>query len=226
MTSLVNGAISGVQAGSTTANQGTSQNQSGLGSLTQADFIRLITAQLQHQNPTSPQNPQDLANEFADLSTVSGINKLDSKVSQIQSGAAAGELGQAANLVGKTVATTGDSAVAGKNGSLTGAFTLASAASNAIVRITNTATGKQVATVPLSTLSSGTNTFTWSGGTAGQTYRYRVVAATAAGKSVSATPYSTGTVSSVGLSGSNPTVSIAGQTKPVPLSSIKDIVGG
>lgn len=226
MTSLVNGSINATQAGSTTAQQTSATKRSGLGSLTQSDFIHLITAQIQHQDPTSPQKPQNLASEFADLSTVSGINKLDSKVSKIQSGAAAGELGQAATLVGKTVATSGDTAVAGPSGKVMGAFSLAGAASNALVRITNTASGKQVATVPLSSLAQGTNTFTWSGGSSGQTYRYNVVAATSSGKAVAATPYSTGTVSSVDVSGSSPAVAIAGQSKPVSLASIKDIVGG
>ena len=49
-----------------------------------------------------------MASEFAEISTVNGINKLNTQVSTIQSSTAAGQMAQASDLVGKQVAVSGD----------------------------------------------------------------------------------------------------------------------
>lgn len=195
------------------------------GGLTSQDFIKLMVAELKDQNPSSPTNPQDLANEFADMATVNGINALQSQVASIQAGAAAAQLGQAAGMVGKTVALKGDGFIMPHSGAATGAFNLPSAAASAEVKISD-ASGKQVAIVPLGAVPAGTGTFHWNGGTAGHAYRFSVLAADAAGNAVQATPYATGTVTSVDLSGSTPSLSVSGQSAPTPLSNIQSILGG
>jgi len=223
-----NGAASAIAAGSTTSGSLNSSGggSAGLNGLTQADFIKLLTAQLQNQDPTSPTKPQDLANEFAQLSTVSGINSLDQKVAQIQAGAGAAQIGQAATLIGKTVAVDGgSSATADANGNVLGAFSLASGATDAKISIVDPATGNIVHQVSMTGLPSGMNDFSWNGGTPGHVYDY-AVSATSGASAVAATTYTSGAVKNVNLSSGTPTLSLAGAVQPVDLSQIASIIGG
>lgn len=229
MTSLTaNSATAPITAGSTTSGSLTSSNtgSGGMSSLTQADFIKLITAQLQNQNPTQPTNPQNLESEFASLSTVSGINSLNQEVSQIGAGAGAAQIGQAANLIGKTVAVSGGSSVtAGANGTVVGAFSLASGASGATVSIVDPTTGATVHRISLSTLQAGMNNFSWAGGTAGHAYAYSVQANEGTSP-VAATTYTNAAVENVNLTNGTTTLSLAGGSQPVDLSQVTSIIGG
>ncbi len=193
-----------------------------MGGLTEADFLKLLTTQLQNQDPSKPTDPNTLASEFSDLSVVGGINTLNSEVTAIQASGQAGQLGQATALIGKQVTTAGNGLVTNSSGAATGAFDLPSAA-DATVTILN-ANGTVAGTVPLHSLNAGVNSFTWSGGKADSAYTFEVSATGSSGP-VTATPYNVGTVSSVDLSGSTPAVSLTGAATPVPLSQITSILG-
>jgi flagellar basal-body rod modification protein FlgD len=225
-------ALSGVSgataAASTTATKGSGSASASAVGLTQNQFLQLIIAQLQNQNPLSTgsggNSSQSLVTEFADLSTVTGIDKLSSQVAAIQSGTSATQLSQAAGLIGKDIATTGDTFTVSAAGTATGAFTLASAAQNVTASVINP-NGSLAATLSLGSQPAGLNQFNFSGGTAGQTYTYQINAASAGGAAVGATPYAVGQVSAVNLSGSASTLSVAGGTAPIPLSSVISILG-
>ncbi|MEX1663288.1 flagellar hook capping FlgD N-terminal domain-containing protein [uncultured Thioclava sp.] len=219
-------AAASVAAGTSSAPATSGADGAGLSGLTQADFIKLLTAQMQNQDPTSPTKPQDLANEFAQLSTVSGINALNAKVDSLGAIAGAAELGQASNLIGKTVAVAGgSSAVANADGTVTGGFSLSGPASTVKVQITDPASGKVMHTLTLHDLPAGLSNFSWTGGSAGYAYAYDV-AATSGSSEVAATTYHNATVRTVNLSGGAPTLSLAGATQPVDLSQIVSVLGG
>lgn len=230
-----NGALSAIAAASSTTSSltsggttsaGSGSGSAGLGQLNEADFIKLLTTQLQNQDPTSPTNPQDLANEFASLSTVSGINTLNQEVSKIQSGAGAAQIGQAALLIGKTVTIAGGSiAAANGAGVVQGAFSLPASASQATVSIINPSNGQVVQSIPMTNLPAGMNSFSWSGGTPQQAYEYRVSASNGT-QAVPATTYTSGSISSVNLSGGTPTLTMTGATQPIDLSQVVSIIGG
>jgi len=228
MTSLA--VTSPTAAASTTAFSGTSSSSatSGSGSansLTQVDFLKLLTAQLQYQTPTSPADPTQLASEFAQISTVNGIDQLSSQVSAIQSGAAAGQIAEASGLVGKQVAVSGDTLTPDASGTATGVFNLAGSAQNVTVNILN-ANGTSAGTVNLGALAPGQQSFTWSGGTPGTPYTYSVTASSAAGSAVSSTPYSVYTVQGVNLTGTAPTLNVEGEASALPISSVVTVLGG
>lgn len=204
-----------------TAGQSTSGSSNS--TLTEQDFIQLLVAQLQDQNPTAPTDPQDLANEFSDMAMVSGMTNLGQEATQIQSGGAPGQLAQAAGLIGQTVAVPGNTLTPNTSGTAQGAFTLSSAATQAMVSVFN-ASGAQVGTIQVPTPSTGLNTFQWNGGTAGQSYSFAVSAVGASGAPVQSTTYSAATVSAVDVSQSS--VSISGSSTPVPLSDIAGLLGG
>lgn len=188
--------------------------------LSENDFLQLLTAQLEHQDPLDPTSPDEFASELAQFSTATGVQNLELDVS--------GQ--QAIGLVGQNVAVSGNSLVLPSSGSASGAFNLPSSASNVTVTITN-ASGKQVGTLNLGAMAAGTQNFTWSGaGTGGATsapgtYSFAVSATTAGGAPVSATPYTVAPVTGVALGGQNgPTLDLGNGQAPVALSAVQQVL--
>src|ERR1700733_118318 len=116
-----------------TVTSGSAASNSVSSTLTESDFLTLLTTQLENQDPLNPQSPSDLAAELAQFSTASGVQTLNSTL-----GAGGGV--QAANLVGKNVAVSGNALILA-NGSAQGAFNLSAAASDVQVAITNSSGG-------------------------------------------------------------------------------------
>lgn len=213
-------------AASTTAFSGSGAGSAAsAASLTQSDFLQLLTAQLQYQSPTSPADSTQLASEFAAITEVDGINQLNTQVSNIQSSTAAAQMAQAAGLVGKQVAVSGDTITANAAGSAQGAFNLSAAASN--VNVTVLAPNGTVAgTLKLGALAAGQQNFTFGSGSPNTQYTYSVSATGAAGSAVSVTPYSVYTVQGVNVTGTSPTLNVAGDATAIPVSSIQTVLGG
>ncbi len=89
--------VSSISGGST------APTQSGSGSqvmLNQQQFLQLLTAQLQNQDPLNPLSSQDFTAQLAQLSTVSGIQQLNGSIQQLLQ---LQQLSQGAALMGKTV---------------------------------------------------------------------------------------------------------------------------
>lgn len=213
-----------VAASSTASNSASSGSGSAAGALTQGDFLKLLTAQLQYQSQMNPADPTQMASEFAQIATVDGVNKLNTQVSSLQSATAASQMGQAADLVGKQVAVPGDSITANASGTATGAFTLPSAASDVTATILN-ANGSVAGTMDLGALGAGQQSFQWTGGTAGKQYTYSISAHDSTNNAVQATTYAVYTVEGVNLSSSSPTLNVAGSTTPLAVSSVSTVLG-
>ena len=227
MTNLAttNSASAASVAASTTASSGAGAGNAGSATaMSQANFMQLLMAQLKYQSPTSPADPTQLASEFAQISTVTGINQLNTTVSNIQSGQAASQLAQASALVGKQVTVLGDALVPDASGSATGAFSLDSAAQKAVVTVIGPK-GTVAGTERLGPLSAGQQSFTWSGGQAGQDYTYQVSATAADGRAVSVTPYTVYTVNGVTVYGGTQSFNVQGQAATIPVSSIQSVLG-
>ena len=210
-------------AASTTATAATSGSGSA-SKLTQADFLQLLTAQLKYQTPTSPANPTQLAQEFASISTVDGINQLNNSVSAIQSSSTAAQVAQASSLVGRQVAVAGDMLTPNALGAAQGLFTLGNGAQAVQVSILSPS-GSVAGTLNLGALGAGQQSFTWSGGTPGTQYSYAVNAVNGSGNAVSVTPYSVYTVAGVNVSAGAPTLNVRGDLAPLPVSAIQTVLG-
>lgn len=221
---MVNLAVpSTTAAASTTA--GTTRTSAGSSTtLNQSDFLQLLTAQLKYQSPTSPADPTQLASEFAQISTVSGINQLNATVSNIQTAGAASQLAQSAALIGKQVTLDGNSLVPNASGQATGAFSLSDAAQAVSVTIL-APDGTVAATKHLGALQAGEQSFAWNGGSPGAGYTFQVSAQGAGGSVVSSTPYTVYTVTGVNASGASPSLNLQGLASPTPLSSIQSVLG-
>jgi flagellar basal-body rod modification protein FlgD len=186
--------------------------------LNENDFLQLLTAQLENQDPLDPTTADEFASELAEFSTATGVQNLETTSS--------GQ--QAAALVGQNVAVNGNSLILG-NGGATGALNLSTSASNVAVTIRNSA-GNTLASLNLGALPAGTQTFSWSGASsngatvAPGTYNFSVTAVGTNGAAVAATPYAVAPVTSVTLGGnSGPMLDLGGGVAPVPLSSVQQV---
>lgn len=191
--------------------------------LTQNNFLQLLTAQLQHQDPLNPLSPSDFAAELAQFSTASGVQSLNTTLTS-SSGI------QAAGLVGHNVAVTGNALVLGQGGTATGAFSLSGPAKDVRVAISNSS-GNVVGVLDLGAMSAGTQNFTWNGQSIGGTalppgtYAFNVVPTAAAGAAaVQATTYSVVPVTAVVLGGlSGPLLDLGNGVAPVALSAVQQV---
>lgn len=210
-------------AASTTAPSGTS-GSGNASTLSQSDFLQLLTAQLKYQTPSSPADPTQLASEFAAISTVNGIDELNTQVGNIASSTTAAQMAQASSLVGRQVAVSGDTLTPDATGTAVSAFSLAGPAQNVSVSILSPS-GAVADTLDLGTLSAGQQSFSWSNGTAGTAYTYQVNATAASGAPVQVTPYSVYTVEGVNVSGAAPTLNVQGSSTPLAVSAISTVLG-
>lgn len=95
-------AVTGISHQSTNPPAGNQSSGNTLGNtnLTQADFLTLLVQQLQNQDPLNPVSNAEFATQLAQFSTVQGITELNQNLSNLL---VLQDLGQGANLIGKTV---------------------------------------------------------------------------------------------------------------------------
>lgn len=136
----------------------------------QNQFLTLLVAQLQNQDPTSPMDNAQLTSQMAQISTVSGIEKLNTTVESVTNQFSSMQMQQGVSMIGHTVLSEGNqlglAASEDDEGNVklsgTAAFDLEGSASNVTVTITD-ANGKVVDTIEMGSASAGRNYFTWDG---------------------------------------------------------------
>lgn len=190
--------------------------------LNENNFLQLLTAQLQHQDPLNPLSPSDFAAELAQFSTATGVQSLNATMN-----AASGV--RAAGLVGHSVAVAGNSLALGSGGTATGAFSLSGPTKDVKVTVSD-ASGGVVAVLDLGPMAAGNQTFTWNGqsiaGTTlpAGTYSFAIAPTSAGTAAVSATPYSVVPVTAVVLNAQNgPTLDLGDGVAPVALSAVQQV---
>ncbi|CPR21082.1 flagellar hook assembly protein FlgD [Brenneria goodwinii] len=195
----------------------------------QSEFLTLLVAQLQNQDPTDPMDNSQLTSQLAQISTLSGIEKLNTTLGSISGQLDTSQALQASTLIGHGVLISGNSIVVGENSSVTPfGIELDSAASNVTVTIKNSS-GSTVRTVSLGEQSAGIQTYSWDGtddsGTAVAegSYTYTVTATSSAGSSVVATPLKYALVYGVNTSSDGSTLNL-GLSGTATLSDVKQII--
>ena len=68
--------------------------------LSQTDFLNLLTAQLQNQDPLNPMSGSDFTSQLAQFTQMSGIQQLNTTLTSMMT---LQSITQAANLIGKTI---------------------------------------------------------------------------------------------------------------------------
>ncbi len=175
------------------------------GTLTQADFLKLMTAQLQAQDPTNPVDNTQFVSQMAQFSQLSATQQLDTDMqslgSNIQSALQSAQVLSSSNLVGRDVLVPGSTAdYAGD--AVAGAVNVTSAG-DVTVAIKD-ASGQVVRTIDLGQQSSGLSKFSWDGkddqGNAVENGSYTLAASVGG---TSQDTYLSGKVDSVGYGGSD-----------------------
>lgn len=125
-------------------------------------FMTLLVTQLKNQDPMNPLDNAQITSQLAQLSTVTGVNKLNTTLESLKASYQASEALQAANMIGHGVLVEGDFAQLVDGKAIMG-VDLASDADNVQLIITDPRTGKDVQTIDLGANKAGTIPVAWDG---------------------------------------------------------------
>ena len=199
----------------------------GTGSDSEQRFLKLLVTQLNNQDPLNPLDNAQLTSQLAQMSTVSGIEKLNTAFQSMLAQSGSGQVLQSASMIGRTVLVPGNELAIKKGADVPFAIDMPQSADSVKVTVTNAA-GDTVRTFDLGSLPQGVKTLSWNGlndsGTAvaDGSYTIDVVAATGASKVVaSALTYSS--VTSVSQSANGVALNLASGGK-AGLSTVRLIL--
>ncbi|WP_120993183.1 flagellar hook assembly protein FlgD [Stutzerimonas urumqiensis] len=201
---------------------------SGKSELGKDEFLKLLVAQLNNQDPLSPQENGEFIAQMAQFSTVEGIGNLNTSMEEILSSSQSTQALQASSLVGRKVIATTDKSVVDTTQTMKGSVNLTSSTSNLAVNVYN-ASGEKVGRVELGQQSAGQVSFMWDGKDASGnvlppgTYKFEAQASVD-GTNIAMSTNLPANVDSVtlGQNGGEMTLNLAG-IGAMPLSSVKVI---
>jgi flagellar basal-body rod modification protein FlgD len=158
---------------------------------TEQNFLQLLVTQLNNQDPLNPMDNAQLTSQLAQMSTVSGIQQLNTSLQSLLSQSSSGQVLQAASLVGRNVLVPGSTLTLQDGGSA--AFAVQpSATTDAVGVDILDRSGNVVRHMDLGGLSTDVHQVSWDGlddqgqAVAAGNYTVRVTAAQA-GTQVAAT---------------------------------------
>ena len=140
-------------------------------------FLKLLVTQLQNQDPMNPVDNAQMTSQMAQISTVSGIEKLNTTVDKLNGQFVQLQAIQSAGLVGKDVLLPGDK-LSVVDGMPQATFELGSTASRVTLEVLSPA-GRLVDTINLATTPAGRHDVAWPAGADlpdVANYRFRVTA--------------------------------------------------
>ncbi len=197
------------------------------------DFLQLLMAQLQNQDPLSPEDPKDFVSQLAQFSSLeqqintnSNLSDLSSAIKGLQQSQS---MAQGVSLLGKTVQGNANTLSVAGGQAFDATYQLPQAAAQVAVGIFDS-TGKQVATLNLGAQSAGNQVFSWDGkdssGTqvADGTYSYQMAAQDKAGNAIQVANFATGTVQQVYQDSQGVWVTVNGQN--MLLNSVVSVLDG
>jgi flagellar basal-body rod modification protein FlgD len=130
---------------------------------TENRFLKLLTTQLKNQDPLNPMDNAEVTSQMAQISTVSGIEKLNSTLQTLLQDSKDSQTTQAASLVGQAVMVPGSSLTLSSSAGV-GGFILDGDADAVKVTISDS-NGVAVRTMTLGALDAGLHNFAWDGAT-------------------------------------------------------------
>jgi len=128
--------------------------------LGQSDFLKLMTTQLQNQDPFAPMENAEFIAQMAQFSTVTGISEIGKTLKDVAAQMGEFRVATATNLLGSQVMVPGNYARADANGEINGVIDLPSASYNTNLTFTNAA-GDILHSIELGAQPSGLVGFVW-----------------------------------------------------------------
>jgi flagellar basal-body rod modification protein FlgD len=124
-------------------------------------FLHLLITQLKNQDPLNPTDANQMTAQLSQISTVSGIEKLNASMEKLLGSYAGSQSMQAAAMIGKTALSAGNRLQLTDDGAV-GGLSLADAADKVVITIKDS-TGKVVQSQTLKDLGAGVLNFAWDG---------------------------------------------------------------
>jgi flagellar basal-body rod modification protein FlgD len=132
-------------------------------SLGQEQFLKLMTAQMTHQDPTKPMQNGEFLSQMAQFGTVSGIQDLQQSFKNFAASISSDQALQAASLVGRMVSAPSDEGLLAAGGEIKGAVDLPASSSQVNLKILDPVTGDIIGIKSLGGHSAGSVPFVWDG---------------------------------------------------------------
>ena len=129
-------------------------------SLGQEDFLKLMTTQLQNQDPFAPMDNGDFIAQMAQFSTVTGIAEIGESLKSLSNQLGEFRIATATNLLGHSVLVPGNKVRPNSEGEIHGVLDLPRASSATNVVFSNSA-GETVHSIDLGSQASGLVGFSW-----------------------------------------------------------------
>jgi flagellar basal-body rod modification protein FlgD len=133
------------------------------GSELQDRFLKLLVTQMKNQDPLNPMDNAQVTTQLAQISTVGGIDKLNSTLASLSSSMLAAQSVQSSAIIGRDVYASGSNLFLA-DGKATGAFELKQDADRVFVQISDSS-GALLRTLDLGVAKTGMSAFEWDGKT-------------------------------------------------------------
>lgn len=195
--------------------------------LGQADFLKLMTAQLNNQDPFAPVDNTQMVAQMAQFSSLAGITDMNTTLKSISDKLGGTTTSDAVSYVGRNVLTAGSTAYARSTGGITGAAEIDADATDVNVSIEG-ADGQTLKTISLGPQKKGSIAFDWDGTTdqgqsAGNGPFTVKVGAQDSGSTVASRALVWAPVESVALpSSGSPVLTVTGVGQ-IPVSAVRQI---
>ncbi len=191
----------------------------------QDKFMTLLVTQMKNQDPLNPLDNAQITSQLAQLSTVTGIDKLNETMTAMSGSFRSSQNLQAASMIGHGVVVPGNN-VELKDGKSVLGFDLPQNADKIQVKIRDQG-GALVKTLDFTNMTSGFNSVSWDGkneaGTVAANGNYSFeVTANSGEKKLDVAPLSFGLVSSVSFGSQGTMLSIL-NTGEVAMSEVRQI---
>jgi len=193
---------------------------------TQDRFLKLLVTQMKNQDPLNPMDNAQVTSQMAQLSTVSGIDKLNVTLQALSDSMTSNQSLQAASMIGHGVLVPGNG-VDLINGNAFGGFELTEGADRMTISIKDEA-GSLVRSIQLGAQPAGIGHWQWDGldssGAKAADGSYTFIAnAVQAGSQADVSGLQFGMVNSVSQGKQGVTLSV-GQLDGIAMSQVKQIL--
>ncbi len=192
-------------------------------------FLKLLTTQLQHQDPLNPMENSEFVAQLAQFSSLEQLQGLSDGMESLYLVNMSMNNASLTGLIGKDVVANGDTFNYGGEGDATLHYSADAKATAAQISITD-ADGTVVFSGDLGTLQAGDGTWTWDGKNLdGQAceegdYTFTITGTDANGEEVAVTEKIYGTIDGMDLSSGSPLLTVDGV--PIELSAIQSLEQG
>ena len=180
-------------------------------SLGQNDFMKMLIAQLQNQDPMNPMNSEDFTAELAQFSSLQQLTNINTTMSNLSTYLQSSSNAQVSNLIGYEAVAQGNALnVSGSSTNIS--FSLPQDIQSGTIKIYNE-NGTLVNTLQLGSLKTGANTVTWDSSTvsSGQ-YTYQINAVDKNGNTVTASTLISGIITGASFNNNQAYLTINGQS--------------